>query len=361
MKSEGLRVEPPIQTLPREKELLFEALVRQIPVALTTMDEKLNIKWANSAFQKTLGYSPEEIRHFSRGLASILSREERPRYCSWLKDVIFGRKPLNSEKHFRMINKNGFVLYCMFKPYFISFQEDTPGTKLLHVMIVDETERVLLERCALKDERLRNLGAMAAEMAHEIKNTIVAIGGFAKRLRKTMPASAEIKIIETESTRLERLVRSINAYVRPGEAQDAKQPLRQVLEQSLQLMAPELKTHGIHVDLRLRDIPEDYRIDRDALSEVFVNLIRNAVEALDTGGRLLIKSCPSSDSVCLEFENSMEKKTVADPKRLFQPIDKGGSSIGLPLSFRIIKNMGGTLSFRKRDGSAVFRIELPRL
>ena len=361
MKSEARRLEPQTQDLSQEKNFQLDALARQIPVVLITLDKDLNIKWANQSFREILGYSPEEIGRFSNGLASILSPEERQGYSSWLKGVISGRRPLNTKRRFRIINKNGSVIYCLFKPYFISFQDNVPLKKLLHLMIIDETDRVLLKRCAIKDEKLQNLGAMAAEIAHEIKNTIIAIGGFAKRLRKIMPASTEIQIIESESIRLERLVKSINAYVRPGHARDTRQPVRQILDQSLQLMAPELKMRRIRVDLRLEDMQEDCRSYRDALSEVFVNLIRNAVEALGTGGNLIIKSCVSEDSVCLEFENRMEKKSVTDPQTLFRPIEEGGGSIGLPLSFRIIKNLGGSLSFRKRGDSAVFRIELPRI
>ncbi len=361
MKSEARTLEPQAQDLSQEKNFQFDALARQIPVVLITMNKDLNIKWANKSFREILGYSPEEIRRFSNGLASVLSPEERQGYSSWLKGVISGRKPLNTKRRLRIIHKNGSVIYCLFKPYFMSFQDNVHMEKLLHLMIIDETDRVLLDRCAIKDEKLQNLGAMAAEMAHEIKNTIIAIGGFAKRLRKIMPGSREIQIIESESTRLERLVKSINAYVRPGHARVTSQPVREILDQSLQLMAPELKTHRIRVDLRLQDMPEDWRSDRDALSEVFVNLIRNAVEALGTGGLLIIRSCISEDSACLEFENKMEKKSVVDSQTLFRAIEEGGSSIGLPLSFRIIKNLGGRLSFRKRGDSAVFRIELPRI
>jgi len=352
--------EPQIQIRSQERKFWFDALASNLPVVLLSLDNDLNIKWANKAFQEILGHSVDELQLFSKGLVSILLPEERQRHSSWLKDIISGQKSLRSPKRFRIINKNGSVTYCLCKPYFISSRENSPLKKLLHLMIIDETDRMLLEKCTAKDERLRNLGAMAAEMAHEIKNTIIAIGGFAKRLRKAMPDSTEARIIESESTRLERLVKSVNAYVRPGLALDAMQPVGQILDQSLQLMAPELKTRAIRVDLRLQDMPENCMGDSDALLEVFVNLIKNAMDALEAGGCITISSCTSPDSVCLKFKNRMEKKSVTDPEKLFQPIEEGGSSIGLPLSFKIIKNLGGSLSFNKRDDSAVFTVKLPR-
>ena len=354
-------LEPQAQICSQKGKIWFEALARNLPVALLLLDNDLKIKWANKAFGEILGHSVEEIQLFSKGLVSILSPEERQGHSSWLKDVIAGRKPLNSQKRFKIFNKNGSVTYCLCKPYFISFQENAPLKKLLHLMIIDETDRVLLKKCAGKDERLRNLGAMSAEMAHEIKNAITAIGGLAKRLRKAMPESTEARIIESESARLEKLVKSVNAYVRPGLALNSRQPVGQILDQGLQLMAPELKSRAIHVDLRLQDLPQNCKADSDALLEVFVNLIKNAIDALENGGCLTLTSRASKDFLYLQFENKMEKKSVADPKKLFQSMEEGGSSIGLPLSFKIMKNLGGSLSFNKKDGSAVFTVKLLRI
>ena len=292
---------------------------------------------------------------------SILSKNERQKCSMWLKSHLAGLDQLiPRQRRFRLNHKNGSTVYCLFKVYLVSVRPEKPYEKLLHLMIIDETDRVLLERCAVKDEKLKSLGTIAAEVAHEIKNTVIAIGGFAKRLRKTMPSSKEARLIESESSRLERLVKSINMYIRPGQAEGVQQPVEQILTQSLLLMAPELKGRNIRVDLELQDGLADVASDRDALTEVFVNLIRNAVAALKTHGILIIRSFSTGDHLCIEFENRMEEKSVDNVETLFKPIEDGGTSIGLPLSFRIVKNLGGNLSFEKRGDSAVFKVEIPK-
>ncbi len=352
-------LEPHTYHQPGTKELQFDALASQIPVVLLCLNEKLKITWANEAFPKILGYTTDEIEKLSCGLVSILLPQERKRCLAWLRSVISGHEKPHSTHRFRIIHKDGTILFCLFKPYFASTQETPPYGKLVHFMIVDETDRVLLEECSLKDQRLKNLGAMAAEIAHEIKNSIIAIGGFARRLRKIMPSNTEVKIIEAESGRLERLVRSINGYIRPGQSRNSQQPVAKILDQSLLLMAPELKGRRITVKLLIQDLPKTCTSDKDALCEVFVNLIRNAVEALEPGGCLTVKAGVNGPRIYIEFENLMEKKSVKDPAKLFQSIEEGGTSIGLPLSFRIVKSLGGHLSFEKRGHLAIFRIELP--
>lgn len=327
-------------------------------MALVTLNHDLDIRCANKYLQKILGYSFKEIRCFSGGFAAVLPAEERERCCFWLKGILSGRENLNSQKRFKIIHKSGFIVYCLFMPYFMC-HEKAPRKKLLHLMIIDKTDLILRERSAVKDQRLKNIGAIAAEVAHEIKNAIVAIGGFAKRLEKIMPANTEVKIITEQSRRLERLVKSINEYVRPGRAQGKCESVGHILDRTLLLMKPALKSRNIKVDINLRDIPEDIKGDKDALTEVFINIIRNAIQALKANGNLIIRCCMKIDHLCMEFENRMERKIVIDHQNLFKTIEEGGNSIGLPLSFRIMKNLGGNLSFRQQDDLAVFRIELP--
>jgi len=355
------RADPKTYNFPAVKELQLNALVRNIPVVLFSLDKDLKLKWANPAFQNILGYPPDEVASLKNQLLNIVIPQDRSKCLSWLKGITTSTEPLNEKRRFRIISKDGSILYCSFKPYLISIQDQAPYRKLFHFMIIDETDRVLLERCALRDQRLKNLGAIAAEVAHEIKNTIISIGGFAKRLRKAMPSSTEVRIIEEESDRLERLVKSINTYVRPGQTINRTMPVGRILKQSLELMAPEFKSHGVRLKLMLDSMADDFVCDRDALSEVFVNLIKNAIEALDPGGCLMISSFSEKGHLYIDFENQMKKKSIVDPSRLFRSIEEGGTSIGLPLSFRIMKNLGGNLSFTQRGNHAVFRVELPAI
>jgi len=351
--------EPADQAKCREKELHIKALSSNIPAMLVSIDKDLHIKHTNNAFQEMLGKPGSRPRYYPDTLPSIVSAQDRKKCSAWLKEVFSDTKKLPSEKEFTIILDQGPVLYCLFRAYFMSFQKDAGPAKRLHIMIIDQTDRVLLKQCAVRDEKLKNIGAIATEVAHEIKNTITAIGGFARRLRKTMPDNVDLQIIEAESTRLERLARSINTYVRPGQKHGQKQPVKQILEQSLYLMTPVLKSKNIKVYSDIGEIPVQFKSDADILSTVFVNLIRNATEALGQGGILKIRCRWSNDQLQIEFENRMEKKGVADQQMLFKSIEQGGRSIGLPLSYRMVRDLGGNLAFSQNNGSAIFKITLP--
>ena len=94
----------------------------------------------------------------------------------------------------------------------------------LQGMIVDITDRVFLEKAVVQKEKLRILGSISAEVAHEIRNPLVSIGGFARRLRKRFPELPEGDIILRESERLEKMLKRIAEYLYPAREPHAPLP-----------------------------------------------------------------------------------------------------------------------------------------
>ncbi len=160
----------------------------------------------------------------------------------------------------------------------------------------------------------------------------------------------------TESGRLERLVQRINNYLRPSIPRKKTFSLNSILKRSLVLLSPEIEKHHIKLDVDLNRGMKRIELDSDLLTEVFINLIRNAIFSLNEGGTLHIRSYETNGNICIEFKNRMEKRKVKKAEKLFLPFGEGGQSIGLPLSFRLVKNMGGLLSFSQDGDFAVFTV-----
>ena len=89
-------------------------------------------------------------------------------------------------------------------------------------------------------------------------------------------------------------------------------------------------------------------------------MIRNAAEAMDKGGELIIKTFESDQDVHIEFKNQSPGLKVKDPEVLSMPFAEGGGNIGLPLCYRLLKDMGGHLSFIQENGYAVFTVSLSK-
>ena len=231
------------------------------------------------------------------------------------------------------------------------------ANKQLHV---EMRERKKMERALVQREKLKTLGVISAEVAHEIRNPLMSIGGFARRLQKQFPDIQAADIILGETQRLERLLDRIRDYLQPVEIKPRECSVNAVITDCVNLMAPQLNRKPVTSVPELSEPMSMVFVDPDILAQVFINLIKNAVDAMDEGETLMIKSFENEQYVNIVFKNPVTGVGVKDPERLFLPFDEGGQSIGLPLCYRLLKEMGGLLSFKQEQGRMVFTVSLER-
>jgi len=227
--------------------------------------------------------------------------------------------------------------------------------------------RAMHEQVA-QSEKMAALGAMMAEITHEIRNPLVSIGGFTRRLagKVTDPdAKKYIDIILGEVERLEGIIHDNLAYIKNVKPQFSRAPLNAVVEEVLAVYEDELHQRGIRIERDLADGLPELEMDPQQMKQAIVNLITNAMEAMEGGGILTIRTLPLADS----RESAMEIKDTGpgvSPEamhNLFNPYyttKVRGTGLGLPITHRIIKKHKGTLVFRNREsGGALFTIRLP--
>ncbi len=221
-------------------------------------------------------------------------------------------------------------------------------------------ERKRLEKALMQKEKLKTLGAIAAEVAHEIRNPLVSIGGFAQRLKYKFPDLHECDIILNESQRLEKILSRIRSYLEPVEIHPQECLVNRIVSDCLDLLSPETERRNVRCLKELApDLPAAYA-DPEILAQIFINLIRNATEAMKQEGALFIKSFESNEDIHIEFKNQAQGLKIEDPEALFMPFAEGGHSFGLPICYRLLKDMGGLLSFAQDKGFMVFAVTLPK-
>ena len=222
-------------------------------------------------------------------------------------------------------------------------------------------ERKRLEKVLMQKEKLKTLGAIAAEVAHEIRNPLVSIGGFAQRLKQKHPELQECDIILSESKRLERILARIRSYLEPVEMHPQKCSVNDIINNCVHLLSPETKARKVKYRLNLMDDLSPAYVDPEILSQIFINLIRNATEAMSEGGDLYIRTFETGQDIQIEFKNRSPALRIDEPDILFMPFSEGGKSIGLPLCYRLLKEMGGVLSVAAENGFMVSSVSLPKL
>lgn len=221
-----------------------------------------------------------------------------------------------------------------------------------------------------QDEKMALLGELVASIAHDIKNPMIAISGFARRLERLVEGEDALFYVETikrESRRLEELVSGILSFSRHQmicydscylpefiEALVAKD--RQNLEQANM-------TVMIHADT---GIPAIYG-DAVRLSQLFTNLIQNAIQAMPTGGRLMIRiksvRLHGDRAVQVEVDDNGPGLPEGAIDKIFQPFfttRTEGTGLGLAISAKIVEQHQGKIrALNSPGGGALFRVTLP--
>lgn len=226
-------------------------------------------------------------------------------------------------------------------------------------------------------DRLAALGAMAAGLAHEVKNPLGAIKGAAQLLAEAGPQSSDdefVGIILEEVDRLDRVVSSILDYARPRSTEVEPIDVNAAVRRTMQILAP---SHDDQVDVTMElagDLPQA-RIDPEQLRQVLMNLVTNAVQAMGGHGRLSIATTfrrTARATWPVSLANGAVEIRVADTgpgistkvlKNLFVPFfttKATGTGLGLAISQRIVQNAGGTIEVQTTAGvGTTFTIVLP--
>jgi PAS domain S-box-containing protein len=221
-------------------------------------------------------------------------------------------------------------------------------------------ERKRLEKALMQREKLKTLGAVASEVAHEIRNPLVSIGGFAKRLKQKFPDSLECDIILTESQRLEGILSRIRSYLEPIEIHPQECSVNTIIAECLNLLSPEMEQRQVTGQLDLAPGLQNACTDPEILAQIFINLIRNITEAMDEGGTLLVKTFESDQDLHIEFKNQSPGLKIEDSETLFMPFAEGSQSMGIPLCYRLLKDMGGLLYFTQEKDYMVLTVSLSK-
>jgi PAS domain S-box-containing protein len=242
---------------------------------------------------------------------------------------------------------------------------DSAGEFIGSVHVVrDITELKQLQQKLVMSEKMAALGEVAAKVAHEIRNPLVSVGGFAKRLEKKLDGNLReyAGIIVKEVSRLEGILREILGFVK--EVRLAKEPvnLNHLLDDIIRLMESDMEERGVSLQKEYQQIPEVF-IDPFRVKEAIVNIITNAVQALTGTGTIAISTSVQDHEAVLEIRDTGKGIPEADLQSIFNPFfttKSSGTGLGLAITHRIIQEHNGRIEVESEvDKGTVFKVYLP--
>jgi signal transduction histidine kinase len=223
------------------------------------------------------------------------------------------------------------------------------------------------ESARLRAETYAEFVALVGALAHEIRNPLSTIRLnmelLAEDFEKSDPdsptkqrdrrARAKIELVRTECDRLQKLLGDFLDFARQETLTIEPSSLNAELEQLLELFAPQARDAGVEVVRYLDPELPNVRLDKETFRSAVLNLLINAVQAMEGGGQLVVRTRPKGLGVVLELIDTgpgMDEETLAQVFRAFYTTKQGGSGLGLPTARKIIEAHGGTIDIESTPG-----------
>lgn len=219
-------------------------------------------------------------------------------------------------------------------------------------------------------DRLANTGTLAAGMAHEIKNALVAGRTFLDLLLEKNTDAELVQIVRRETGRIDAIVSRMLRFASANTASLVPLRLHEELDHALRLVQPQLNSRSIILERAFHAIPDSIRADEYELQQAFVNLLLNALEAMSDHGKLRVATDALSSpdeppAVQVSLEDNGTGILPEHMQHLFEPFfttKAFGTGLGLAITRRIIAEHGGSITAASQPGQGTtFTLILPLL
>lgn len=236
---------------------------------------------------------------------------------------------------------------------------------------VDITQLKQYEELVLKSEKLNIAGRLAAGIAHEIRNPLTALKGFVKLLRESGANPKYLDIMDAELDRIKVIVDQFVNLAKPQKVNFSSLEIKEIICHVLTLINTEAIMDNIEIGYEMEDHLPPIVGDENQLKQMFLNLLKNAIEAMPDGGKLMVKvnrehhqkGERQEEMILIQITDQGKGMSKEVIDRLGQPFfttKEEGTGLGLLTSRKIIEDHRGLLSIKSKEGEGTtMEVRLP--
>ncbi|MBA4386663.1 MAG: PAS domain-containing sensor histidine kinase [Verrucomicrobia bacterium] len=348
--------------LAHEKGLL-ETIFQSIQEGVVVIDGAGRLTYANRAAEQLMGFSFERVEsrpvsNYIRGIDwdRILSLDD----SEWSK-LLTQEIELSYPEH-RFVNF-----------YVVPLAIDDRREKGAVVILRDVTSDRQQEASMIETERLNSVKLLAAGVAHEIGNPLNALTIHLQLLEREIgklrgkerdDLKDLVKIARDEVSRLDLITSQFLRAVRPAKPKLVLSRVDALMKETLNLLGREIQNRNIQVELKCASSLPRIRMDRNQMKQAFVNILRNAYQAMPDGGKIVVAISSTERHLAISFSDTGVGIKPEDFGRIFDPYfttRPEGSGLGLMIVQRIIQEHGGQIEIvSKPKAGTSFTIILPQ-
>jgi len=232
-----------------------------------------------------------------------------------------------------------------------------------------ENQQAQFDHLATQMEKMSSLGRMAAGIAHEINNPLAGILLYSSNMSKKVPQGGPLEeglnIIIKETQRCKTIIQGLLEFARDREPQKVPADINAIMETALGILDNEFRLRHVGLELQLAENMVKTLLDENQIEQVFINLLLNAIHAVEENGRVTIQTAVDSENNKVQVEITDNGCGIAadDIEKIFEPFYSTrakGTGLGLAVSYGIVKNHQGDIRVYSVPGETTrFTIELP--
>lgn len=347
----------------REQEASYQQATDNAPAAIFTVDlECGRILNASHLAEKLVGYSRGEMT--AMGIWDLIPSGERTRAIRAFEECRLHRHSNREDLH--LLTRDGEAVPVFFNAGLIEYGHH----HFFLIICVDISERKRLESQLIQSEKMAAIGQLAAGIAHEIRNPLGIITNALYDLEELVDSSnrevgEDLGIAKEEMGRVQAIINNLLEFSRESRAELEVVDINDLLRKTLQLMHKSLQNSDVRVVTEFGSLTT-CMANQNALRQIFLNLITNAVQAMPQGGELRLRTAPLIDGrVQLEFADSGVGIPAEHLKDIFNPFfttkEPGqGTGLGLSVVHSVVQRYKGEIRVESQVGrGSTFTIEFP--
>lgn len=326
-------------------ESYSDNIIQSVPSGVVSLDNDLRITKMNTAAALFLRCRPEDVigkpysEVFRSPLKEAVEKRERIERAEYLYEGVSGERRWIGLTTSPLKNRQGDVIGRI-------------------LVFTDLTELKSLENQIRLRQWLSSIGEISLGIAHELRNPMAVISGYARLLSKKGGSGPEVEAILKEIRVMDRIITDFLSFARPITPGIQEIRIKELIEKTAQSLLKERE--DIELQIQLED--HVIRSDEVLLRQAFSNLLRNGIEAMPGGGTLKVTGGPEGEHFIVNITDTGRGIAEEIRDKVFLPFyttREKGTGLGLSVVQKNITLLGGSIHFESSGGGTTFSVKLP--
>ncbi|MBI4530698.1 MAG: PAS domain-containing protein [Candidatus Latescibacteria bacterium] len=347
-------------------EQLYKHIIGTLPHALFVLDKELRVVVANRSAEVLVRRSAGKI--VGTGLSEVIPHKDLKNQA---QAVLQNGGTKVVELHLNIDEGAPQILRAV-----VTALDRVGGDPLCLIILEDIGERVRLEQQLVQSEKLAGMGLLARSVAHEIGNPLAIMASTLQYVRDALLKTEDSFLTEAIETlmdsvgQIDELLRSLSEFTGSQRSRFESTDLCHILSQMLGFIRREAEQHNVRIYRQFEDHLPTCQVDPGEMKQLFLNLLKNAIEAMSDGGELRVTMgfvpgglSDSEDMIRVEISDTGPGISETELRSIFRPFystKPGGMGLGLSFCRRVVEEHGGEITVNSRPGEgSSFIVTLP--